>query len=201
MKQFLVKNRGVLFLALIFLLGLGQVLPTAIRKAEYASAVSLALLAVLVLGLYNSATRTPKKPPEERFHPTKLWKTPYETTRTGLWLRAAFVSVAGFVGLNVVMFGVRLIDGGEISYFSAYSVQFLAFVPLIYWRTRRQYFPVSPANQPDGGSLLLQHSDQPREASRRETITGILGTVAAMFILHGAYRIGWSDLKDVCIQA
>ena len=119
MKQFLVKNRGVLFLALIFLLGLGQVLPTAIRKAEYASAVSLALLAVLVIGLYNSATRTPKKPPEESFHPTKLWKTPYETTRTGLWLRAAFASVAGFVALNVGMFGVRLIDGGETSYFSA----------------------------------------------------------------------------------
>ena len=184
MKRFLVKNRGVLFLALIFLLGLGQVLPTAIRKAEYAYAVSLALLAVLVIGIYNSATRTPKKPPEERFHPTKLWKTPYETTRTGLWLRAAFVSVAVFVGLNIVMFVVRLIDGGEISYFRAYTVQLFAFVPFIYWHGRRQYFPVSSANQPDGGNLLLRHSDQPREASRRETITVILGTVAAMFILR-----------------
>ena len=183
MKQFLVKNRGVLFLSLIFLLGLGQVLPTAIRKAEYASAASLALLAVLVIVLYNSATRTPKKPPEERFHPTKLWKTPYETTRTGLWLRAAFVSVAGFVGLNVVMFVIRLIDGGDSSYFTAYSVQLFAFVPFIYWYTRKQYFPASSANQPDGGSLLLRHSDQPREPSRRENMTVILGTVAAMFIL------------------
>ena len=105
----------------------------------------------MVAGIFISARRPPKKPPEERFHPTKLWKSPYETTRLGLWLRAAFVSVAGFVGLNVVMFGVRLIDGGEISYFSAYSVQFLAFVPLIYWRTRRQYFPVSPAVK--GGAM------------------------------------------------
>ena len=161
----------------------GQVLLASIRADRYASAVALVLGVVLVAGIFISARRGPKKPPEERFHPTKLWKTPYETTRTGLWLRAAFVSVAGFVGLNVVMFGVRLIDGGEISYFSAYSVQFLAFVPLIYWRTRRQYFPVSPANQPDGGSLLLQHSDQPREASRRENMTVILGTVAAAFIL------------------
>ena len=108
-KQFLVENKGLLALALIFLLGLGQVLPTAIRKAEYASAVALVLMAVLVIGIFISARRAPKKPPEERFHPTKLWKSPYETTRLGLWLRAAFVSVAGFVGLNVVMFGVRLI--------------------------------------------------------------------------------------------
>ena len=183
MKQFLVKNRGVLFLALIFLLMIGPVLPTAIRKAEYASAVSLVLLAVLVIGVIISAQRAAKKPPEERFHPTKIWKMAYETTRTGLWLRAAFASVAGFVGLNVVSFVVRLIDGGELSYFSAYSVQLLALLPLIYWHSRKQYFPVSSANQPDGVSLLLRHSDQPREPSRRETITVILGTVAAVFIL------------------
>ena len=40
MKQFLVKNRGVLFLALIFLLGLGQVLPTAIRKPRSTEGVA-----------------------------------------------------------------------------------------------------------------------------------------------------------------
>ena len=184
MKQFLVEYKGLVALALIFLLALGVAMPTAIRKAEYASAVSLALLAVLVIGIYNSATRTPKKPPEERFHPTKLWKMPYETTRTGLLLRTAFVSVAGFVGFNVVSFAIWLIDGGDSSYFSAYSVQWLAFVPFLYWHTRKQYFSVSSANQPDGGSLLLRHSDQPREPSRRETITVILGTIAAFLILR-----------------
>ena len=182
MKQFLVEYKGLVALALIFLLGLGVAMPTAIRKAEYAPAVELIVLAFLLIGLIISLSRTAKRP-EERFHPTKLWKTPYETTRTGLWLRAAFISVAGFVALNVGMFGVRLIDGGEISYFSAYSVQLFAFVPFIYWHRRRQYFPVSSANQPDGGSLLLRHSDQPRETSRRENMTVILGTVAAMFIL------------------
>ena len=139
MKQFLVENKGLLALALIFLLGLGQVLPTAIRKAEYAPAVELIVLAVLLIGLIISLNRTAKKP-EERFHPTKLWKTPYETTRTGLLLRTAFVSVAGFVGFNVVSFVVWLIDGGDSSYFSANSFQFLAFVPFLYWNTRRAVF-------------------------------------------------------------
>ena len=183
MKQFLVEYKGLVALALIFLLGLGVAMPTAIRKAEYAPAVELIVLAFLLIGLIISLSRTAKRP-EERFQPTKLWKMPYETTRTGLLLRTAFVSVAGFVGFNVVSFAIWLIDGGDSSYFSAYSVQWLAFVPFIYWHSRRQYFPVSSANQPDGGNLLLRHSDQPREASRRETITVILGTVAAMFILR-----------------
>ena len=183
MKQFVVEYKGLLALALIFLLGLGVAMPTAIRKAEYAPAVELIVLAFLLIGLIISLSRTAKRP-DERFHPTKLWKMPYETTRTGLLLRTAFVSVAVFVGLNVVNFVVRLIDGGELSYFSAYTIQLFAFVPFIYWHSRRQYFPVSSANQPDGGNLLLRHSDQPREASRRETITVILGTVAAMFILR-----------------
>ena len=183
MKQFVLQNKGLVVIALILLLIFGQGVSYDIRAERYASAVLLVLLAILVIGIFISAKRTQKKPSEERFHPAKLWKTPYETTCTGLWLRAAFVSVAVFVGLNVVNFVVRLIDGGEISYFSAYTVQLFAFVPFIYWRTRRQYFPVSSANQPDGGSLLLQHSDQPREAFRRENMTVILGTVAAMFIL------------------
>ena len=182
-KQFVSHNKGLIVLASIFLLMLGQVLLASIRAERYASAVAIVLGTILFVVIFVSAKRSSKKPPEQGFHPTKLWKTPYETTRTGLWLRAAFISVAVFVGLNVGMFGVRLIDGGEISYFSAYSVQLFAFVPFIYWHRRRQYFPVSSANQPDGGSLLLQHSDQPREASRRENMTVILGTVAAMFIL------------------
>ena len=183
MKPFLVEYKGLLALALIFLLGLGVAMPTAIRKAEYAPAVELIVLAVLLIGLIISLNRTAKRP-EERFHPTKLWKMPYETTRTGLLLRTAFVSVAGFVGLNVVSFVIWLIDGGDSSYFSSYSVQFLAFVPILYWHSRKQYFSVSSANQPDGVSLLLRHSDQPREASRRETITVILGTIAALLILR-----------------
>ena len=140
MKQFVLQNKGLVVIALIFLLGLGQVLPTAIRKAEYAPAVELIVLAILLIGIFISARRGPKKPPEERFHPTKLWKTPYETTRTGLLLRTAFASVAGFVGFNVVSFVVWLIDGGDSSYFSANSVQFLAFVPFLYWNTRRAVF-------------------------------------------------------------
>ena len=183
MKQFLVEYKGLVALALIFLLALGVAMPTAIRKAEYAPAVELIVLAFLLIGLIISLSRTAKRP-EERFQPTKLWKMPYETTRTGLLLRTAFVSVAGFVGFNVVSFAIWLIDGGDSSYFSAYSVQWLAFVPFLYWHTRKQYFSVSSANQPDGGSLLLRHSDQPREPSRRETITVILGTIAAFLILR-----------------
>ena len=122
----------------------GQVLLASIRADRYASAVALVLGVVLVAGIFISARRTQKKPPEERFHPTKLWKTPYETTRTGLLLRTAFASVAGFVGFNVVSFVVWLIDGGDSSYFSANSVQFLAFVPFLYWNTRSAVFSGFP---------------------------------------------------------
>ncbi len=183
MKQFATQNKGLIVLALIFLLIPGQMLLASIRAERYASAVAIVLGTILFVVIFVSAKRSSRKPPEQEFHPTRPWKTPYETTRTGLWLRAAFVPVVGFLLLNIAGFGILMIDGGELPYIARYSFQFLAFAPFLYWHTRRQYFPVTSDDQPDGGSLLLRHSDEPRESSRLETVSVILGTVAAMLIV------------------
>ena len=183
-KQFASRHIGLIVLASIFLLIPGQMLLASIRAERYASAVALVLGVVLFAGVFISATRSSTKPPEGRFQLTRPWKTTYETTRTGLWLRAAFVPVVGFLVLNIAGLGILMIDGGELPYIARYSFQFLVFAPFLYWHTRRQYFPVPSEDQPDGRSLLLRHSDEPRESSKLETMTVILGMVTVMLIVR-----------------
>ena len=182
-KKFVSRNKGLIVLASILLLMLGQMLLVSIRAERYASAVALVLVAILFVGVFITAKKSSQKPPEGRFHPLKPWKTTFETTRMGLWIRAAFPAWGVFVVANVVAFGVRIIDGGELRYISIYSFQCFAFVSFLYWHARRQYFPIPSEDQPGDGSLLLRYSDEPRKSSRHETVAVILGTVAAMLIL------------------
>ena len=182
-RKFVPKNIGLIILASILLLMLGQMMLASLRAERYASAAAMVLGTILFVGVFISARSSSTKQPEGRFQPLRPWKTPYETTRMGLWLRAAFLSVAGFIIFIVVGFGIRAIDGGELPYISRNSFQFLVLAPFLYWHARRQYFPVSPEEQPAGENLLLRHSDEPRQSSGRETAAIILGTVAAMLIV------------------
>ena len=184
-KRFVSRHKGLIILAFIFLLIPGQMLLASIRAERYASAVALVLGVVLFAGIFISATRSSTKTPEGRFELTRPWKTAYETTRSGLWLRASFVPAVGFLVLNIAGFGILMIDGGELPYIARYSLQFLVFAPFLYWHARRQYSPVPSESQPDSGGLLLRYSDKPRESSRRETATVILGIVAATVLVSG----------------
>ena len=168
MIQFLFQNKVFSIILLVFSLFCGQVFLDSIEAEEYSSALVSALQVAIFAGALLIANRNAKKPSEDKFHPTKLWKTPYEATRAGLWVRAGFSGLLASMTFAGFFLTVWLFDNDtDIVFPGVLSIQFLFWIPYFYWNSRRQYELVS-TNQIDDSNLLLRYSDNPRKPSSRE---------------------------------
>ena len=73
------------------------------------------------------------------FHPTRLWKTPRETTRSGLWLRVGFRTLAG-VGIFSVLAGVLVLTTtARPAFMVLLGALFVLRIPHLYWSMRSRY--------------------------------------------------------------
>ncbi len=73
------------------------------------------------------------------FHPTRLWKTPRETSRSGLWLRVGFRTLMGiaiFSGLAVLLV---LTTTARPAFMVLLGALFALRVPHLYWSMRSRY--------------------------------------------------------------
>ncbi len=73
------------------------------------------------------------------FHPTRLWKTPRETTRSGLWLRVGFRTLAGIAIYSGLAAILVLITTARPAFMILLGTLFVLRVPHLYWSMRGRY--------------------------------------------------------------
>lgn len=178
LKHFIMQNRGLLIAILFLAIISSQVIQHSIQSERYGFVLVIVLAVGIIIGARIFAHRNSKRPPAENFHPTKPWKTPYEVTRAGLWFRAVFSSLTAFLIYTGMMAILWMTEGLNVAFAGIMSIQFLFWLPFLYWHSRRRYEP-APINQSNDRNPLLRHSDNPRKPSRRETLTSALIMCAA----------------------
>ena len=120
------------------------------------------------------------------FHPTRLWKTPRETTRAGLWLRVGFRTLASVVIYGVLASLLVLTTTARPSFMILLGTLFLLRAPHMYWSMRGRYEVDQEANC----RRVLRYEGGSRMDRRAKWLTPIgmasLGVViAAVGILAG----------------
>ena len=73
------------------------------------------------------------------FHPTRLWKTPRETTRPGLWLRVGFRTLAGVAVFSALAALLVLLTTARPAFMVLLGALFLLRIPHLYWSMRSRY--------------------------------------------------------------
>lgn len=73
------------------------------------------------------------------FHPTKLWKTPRETTRSDLWLRVGFRTLAGVAIFSALAALLVLLTTARPAFMVLLGALFVLRIPHLYWSMRSRY--------------------------------------------------------------
>ena len=83
---------------------------------------------------------------ERDFHPTKPWKTPYVTTRRGLWKRVAFITLLSIAFYGILGFALVWTTTARPPFLIMLGTLFLLRVPHLYWSMRGRYEIVDEAS-------------------------------------------------------
>ena len=73
------------------------------------------------------------------FHPTKLWKTPRETTRSDLWLRVGFRTLAGVAIFSALAALLVLLTTARPAFMVLLGALFVLRIPHLYWSMRSRF--------------------------------------------------------------
>ena len=150
---------------------------------DYILSVILLGMMFFIVGQFFVDRWRPEYGPGD-FHPTKLWKTPSETTRSGLWLRVGFRTLAGvaiFSGLATLMVSLTT---ARPAFMVLLGALFVLRIPHLYWSMRSRY---EEARDAEGAELRYRGGS---ELSRRTiwlTPTLMAGAGALLAILGALF--------------
>ncbi|MCY4652883.1 MAG: hypothetical protein OXC95_06920 [Dehalococcoidia bacterium] len=116
------------------------------------------------------------------FHPTKLWKMPRETTRSGLWLRVGFRTLAGVAIFSALAALLVLLTTARPAFMVLLGALFVLRIPHLYWSMRSRY---EEARDDDGVELRYRGGS----ALNRRTIwltPALMAGVGAVLATFGA---------------
>ena len=124
---------------------------------DYLLSVILLGMMFFIIGQFFVDRWRPEYGPGD-FHPTKLWKMPRETSRSGLWLRVGFRTLTGvaiFSGLATLLV---LLTTARPAFMVLLGALFLLRIPHLYWSMRSRYEEARDAEGAElryrGGSAL-----------------------------------------------
>ena len=139
-------NLGQSLLKIIFYLVTGTLLASITWSTLSHSAVTgdYALSVVLLGMMFYVAGKffVDRWQPElghQDFHDTKLWKTPFETTRNGIWLRIGFSTAAHIAVFALLSSLLVLTTTARPAFLILLGALFLLRVPHLYWSMRGRY--------------------------------------------------------------
>lgn len=122
---------------------------------DYVLAIILLGAMFFIVGMFI-VDRCQPELSERDFHPTKLWKTPYVTTRRGLWKRVAFITLFSLALYGILGFALVLTTTARPPFLMMLGTLFLLRVPHLYWSMRGRYAMVGEESGSDytPGSLV-----------------------------------------------
>lgn len=193
MKKFMFQNKGILLLASVLFLMVGEAILKLIQAERYGLAVVFMIAITLFASAFVSAYKEPEHPSKGAAYLTKFWSMPLTTTRIKLWMRAGIVVLIGMGLYSGIRYGSWTDSDGTVNLaiMAVDGMKVLLWLPFLYWSFRNQYSPVL-SNQTGGNKsleLLMRHSDNPRKLSRRETliIALVMLVAIATFTTIGAW--------------
>ena len=105
---------------------------------DYALSVILLGMMFYVAGKFFVDRWQPGHAPQD-FHPTKLWKMPRATTRTGLWLRVGFSAAAHIAVYALLASVLVLTTTARFPFMLLLGSLFILRIPHSYWTMRGYY--------------------------------------------------------------
>lgn len=105
---------------------------------DYVLAIILLGAMFFIVGMFI-VDRCQPKLSERDFHPVKPWKTPYVTTRGGLWKRVAFITLLSMALYSVLSFALVWMTTARPPFLIMLGTLFLLRVPHLYWSMRGRY--------------------------------------------------------------
>ena len=118
--------------------------------SDYALSVILLGMMFYVAGKFFVDRWQPEHAPQD-FHPTKLWKIPPETTRSGLWLRVGFSTAAHIAVYALLASLLVLTTTARFPFMILLGSLFILRIPHLYWTMRGYYEAAS--REGDAGQL------------------------------------------------
>lgn len=109
---------------------------------DYALSVILLGMMFYVAGKFFVDRWQPGHAPQD-FHPTKLWKIPYETTGYRLWLRVGFSTAAHIAVYALLASALALTTTARFPFMILLGSLFILRIPHLYWTMRGYYEPAS----------------------------------------------------------
>ena len=94
---------------------------------------------------------------DKDFHSRKLWKMPYATTKSGLWLRVGFrtmISAAVYAALATVLV---LTTTAQPAFMALLGVLLVLRIPHLYWSMRSRYEKTESTNATVGNHAGLRY--------------------------------------------
>ena len=73
------------------------------------------------------------------FHPNKLWRMPYATTQSGLWLRVGFKTVMGATIYAILATLLMLTTTAQPAFMALLGLLLVLRIPHLYWSMRGRY--------------------------------------------------------------
>ena len=139
-----------LLLKMIFYMTTGVIMASiSWSTISHASVTGDYILAIILLGAMFFIVgmfivdRCQPELSERDFHPTKPWKTPYVTTRRGLWTRVAFITLLSIALYGILGFALVWTTTARPPFLIMLGTLFLLRVPHLYWSMRGRYEMVS----------------------------------------------------------
>lgn len=105
---------------------------------DYVLAIILLGAMFFIVGMFI-VDRCQPKLSERDFHPTKPWKTPYVTTRRGLWKRVAFITLSSMALYGILGLALLWTTTAQLPFLIMLGTLFLLRVPHLYWSMRGRY--------------------------------------------------------------
>ena len=135
-----------MLLRTLFYLAAGSILASITWSAiEHSAVTGDYILSVILLGMmffiigqFFVDRWRPEYGPGD-FHPTRLWKMPRETTRSGLWLRVGFKTLVGIAIFSGLAVPLVLLTTARPAFMVLLGALFLLRIPHLYWSMRSRY--------------------------------------------------------------
>ena len=125
------------------------------------------------------------------FHPTRLWKMPYQTDIGGLWLRVAFSTIVNMAIYAILASLLVLTTTAQPAFMVLLGILFLLRIPHLYWSIRGRYIRIDSSDDAGATRTILRYesgSGIHRNAQWLIPI-GMAGAGAALATIGMVFRI------------
>lgn len=150
---------------------------------DYALSVILLVMMFYVAGKFFVDRWQPEHGQQD-FHYTKLWKIPHETTRSGLWLRVGFSTVAHLAVYAALSSILVLTTTARFPFMILLGSLFVLRIPHLYWTMRGYYQAAS--HDGDDGQLRYKGGSSIHRRTRwmvPTAMAGVGGSLAAVALV------------------